>query len=265
MKKELLYKYRTWTDVFHKRILTESELFFASANQFNDPFDAALPYKYRKSDLTPANIYLKLRELGTREWPLLSDSELEQRCYELQMSGDFESDSYWQKMFPSFKKLVNEYFGILSLTTHRDNLLMWSHYADSHKGFCVGLDLEILFRNLIHQKKFFLDTVKYISSDYLPEIPLFADHVAAVRTLITTKSSQWSYENEFRIIKIEGSREVIKMPVEAVAEIIIGCNMPSKEKDEVYRLAKSNFPTAQIFETAISSEKFTLDFRPILK
>ncbi|EPJ44297.1 MAG: hypothetical protein OFPII_35920 [Osedax symbiont Rs1] len=31
-------------------------------------------------------------------------------------------------------------YGILSMTERIDNLLMWSHYADSHTGFVIGFD-----------------------------------------------------------------------------------------------------------------------------
>lgn len=76
---EVLYKYRFWEEPsaptqFNKRILTESELYFPSPNQFNDPFDAGLPFKYKESEITlekiksysqtitPPNISLEERE-----------------------------------------------------------------------------------------------------------------------------------------------------------------------------------------------------------
>jgi hypothetical protein len=39
-----LYKYRCWGDEYpnHKRLLTDNELFFASAGKFNDPFEFAV-------------------------------------------------------------------------------------------------------------------------------------------------------------------------------------------------------------------------------
>ena len=46
------------------------------------------------------------------------------------------------------RKLATQY-PMLSLTRNRNNLLMWSHYADSHRGFVIGFDDQNLF---FHQK-----------------------------------------------------------------------------------------------------------------
>ena len=86
----------------HKRLLTDNELYLASASQFNDPYDFSLPFKYKNSDLTPENLFLKLREVGMREFPKLSEAELHQKSYQRQMSGVFESGDYWKEMHPGF-------------------------------------------------------------------------------------------------------------------------------------------------------------------
>ena len=63
-----LYKYRVWEEPckekqFSRRLLTDNEVYLASADQFNDPFDGTLPFKYPKKELTPENIFLKLHPL----------------------------------------------------------------------------------------------------------------------------------------------------------------------------------------------------------
>lgn len=256
-----LYKYRSWREPYNRRLLTDSEIYLASADQFNDPFDAALPFKYRKADLTPENIYLKLLETGRRQWPDISETELQQRCFERQYSGDFESGAYWQSEFPAFKKMLNDSFGILSLTSKRDNLLMWSHYADSHKGFCVGFDKTIVFERCFGMLK----KVDYSQDDALPEIPMFEQSLDALSVLTTTKSRHWDYEDEYRIVKLNKSREVITIPSEAVLEIILGCNMPDADKITIHDIAKHRFPSARVFETQVSNATFSLDFLPIIQ
>jgi hypothetical protein len=68
---EILYKYRTWYNEcdkfqYQKRILTDNELYLSSADQFNDPFDSALPFRYKESDLTRDNLFKKLFESGKK-------------------------------------------------------------------------------------------------------------------------------------------------------------------------------------------------------
>ena len=53
----------------------------------------------------------------------------------------------------SFKNLLNQVDtlidstikrGVLSLSKSYNHQLLWSHYADSHKGYCVGYDVSVL-------------------------------------------------------------------------------------------------------------------------
>jgi len=39
-------------------------------------------------------------------------------------------------------ELADQY-GVLCLTPHWDNLLMWAHYGDAHRGICLGFDIEL--------------------------------------------------------------------------------------------------------------------------
>ena len=48
-----LFKYRIWNDEYQKRLLTHNEVYLASADQFNDPFDASIPYRFKDEELTP--------------------------------------------------------------------------------------------------------------------------------------------------------------------------------------------------------------------
>lgn len=45
---KILYKYREWTDCFHRKMITDFELFYSSPKSFNDPFDFQIRYQYDK-------------------------------------------------------------------------------------------------------------------------------------------------------------------------------------------------------------------------
>lgn len=73
------------------------------------------------------------------------------------------------------------------------DILMWSHYADHHKGVRIGFDLS-------SGAGFEITKISY--RDDRPEIDLYADPVsvqAAVKDSLRFKSSAWSYEAEHRI------------------------------------------------------------------
>ena len=256
---DILYKYRVWDDPYQKRILTDNEIYLASADQFNDPFDSTLPYRFKEEDLTPENIYTKLHELGRQQWPDISEEELQQKCYERQMSGVFDNGKYWKDDYEEYKKEMYTKFGIISLTSKNNNLLMWSHYSNSHKGFCVGFDKFILFEVVYGM----MGPVIY--SDQFPAVGLFDNNSHGLTRILLTKSTDWEYEDEYRITKIDAAKKIFKLPNEAIKEIILGYKMQDNYKDEIIKLAKDRFPHADIYQSQMNLEQFKLDMIPILK
>lgn len=196
--------------------------------------------------------------MGKEMFKDLSDQELMQQCFDQQNSGKFENGAYWKEEYERYKNDNNENFGILSLTSKKDNLLMWSHYSNSHQGFCVGFDKFKLW-DLI---KGTMGPVMYQTE--FPAVGLFDDNPAALITLLMTKSEDWRYEDEYRIIKIYGARKTYNFPNDAILEIVLGYRMPEPVKDEIVKLAKEKYPNAKLFESKMSLENFKLDMIPIL-
>ena len=75
----------------------------STSNSLNDPFES----EYARSDLKAIE-------------------EIYRKKYE----------NHWQAYLKKFQD-----YGIISLTTNNNNLLMWSHYADEHKGIVIGFDI----------------------------------------------------------------------------------------------------------------------------
>lgn len=260
---KILYKFRTWEDPcqeiqYGRRLLTENEVYFASVDQFNDPFDGSLPFRYKREELTSDNIFKKLFEVFAKMHPDKSATEIHQLCWERQQSGDFDSDFYWQNFHPYFIQKFRETFGVLSLASMCNNILMWSHYADSHKGYCIGLDSDILFECCRAQ----IGKVHYANK--FPFIPLFDESPNGLIGLTVTKSKKWKYEREVRVVNTS-PRQTVKLPEEAFLRIVLGCRMPESHKKAIYALLANKFSKSKVFETQINNRQFQLDFLPILK
>jgi len=69
------------------------------------------------------------------------------------------------------------------------NLLMWAHYADGHKGFCVEYDFSSEFRKQMVS----FNRVHYDAVDLSKE-------KISITEAFATKSKEWKYENEVRLI-----------------------------------------------------------------
>src|SRR5262245_60498248 len=91
--------------------------------------------------------------------------------------------------------------GILSVSEIRDDLLMWSHYSDSHRGFVIGFfGLHDYFQKGISDKRGGLRKVVYSEKrPILPPHNEFSTHNVA-EILLFTKSPHWSYEKEWRML-----------------------------------------------------------------
>src|ERR1035437_8762048 len=141
----ILYKYRDYSNEYNRRTLFKFELFLASTSMFNDPYEGAIPFVYDPQDLTPENIFLKMRELSIAEHPEWKESQIQEYCYEGQQKNLLQDETHIEKFNETNRADIDKTFGIISLTPKPLNYLMWSHYADSHRGFCIGFDSKILY------------------------------------------------------------------------------------------------------------------------
>lgn len=64
----------------------------------------------------------------------------------MQTSRDYSKVDNLGAVDTDIRNSVYSTFGALSLTTDRSNDLMWSHYSNSHRGICIGLDKLALFK-----------------------------------------------------------------------------------------------------------------------
>ncbi|PNQ72569.1 hypothetical protein C1T31_10460 [Hanstruepera neustonica] len=150
---------------------------------------------------------------------------------------------------------------ILCLSAINDNLLMWAHYTQSHKGFCIEFsdhtDEELvklkskgIFPNESNDKLSIVRNareVEYKSTEeieeYIADIPSTNDEflklyhnldvekqAALIKKIQKTsfiKHKDWSYEKEYRIINT--SRNLIRFPGN-ISGVFFGMNMSSIEK-----------------------------------
>lgn len=95
------------------------------------------------------------------------------------------SDRHFRRSLQAMKKELSTNRGILSFSKTWKNPVLWSHYADKHRGVCLGF--EVPSSNL--------SKVKYV--DYRFPRPKMPDEVF-MEKLLTTKFKHWQYEREYR-------------------------------------------------------------------
>lgn len=105
--------------------------------------------------------------------------------------------------------------GVVSLSETSRNLLMWAHYADEHRGICIGFDQNVLSQldlgsvlleryHTLSPVKINYDNLRVDTRELLKDQDFLYEN--AILKILTTKSDEWIYEKEHRcIVPIEWS------------------------------------------------------------
>lgn len=117
----------------------QNEIFFAPASRFNDPFDLRPTFTLDACDSRRREDYLRLSrkfEPGLIERQREHDAD---RVMLTSLSATSISDT--TATIQAFYNLhITNAVGVFCASTKRDDILMWAHYADSHKGICLEFD-----------------------------------------------------------------------------------------------------------------------------
>jgi len=131
-----------------------------------------------------------------------------------------DRDDAWQYAF--YKAIHNEYvlvqenlvkkFKISCFTTTPYSMLMWSHYANSHKGFCLEYEVPpydsesaLLFHNLfpvIYSNKrtsVLEQCISELNSSFIPKDVLWSIYKYG----LLSKSMDWKYQSEWRLVSCD--------------------------------------------------------------
>jgi hypothetical protein len=239
-----LYKYRAIDDNTLKSI-RNSEYWFAQPKMFNDPFDCNLSEILNHS-LEDFKNYLAYQN---------NKSGMTEKEYKTHIKN-FKKNPKWARNLAinARENAMNEH-GVFSLSQESKNILMWSHYGDQHKGIVLKFDI-------LADTEFFSTPIKINYVEKYDELNYYStqDRLNSLSRNISTKSTLWSYEKEYRILKSEnGLHKVNKI---SLCEVIFGCKTPPTKLKEVKSLIKkSGYENVSFSKATIDHGQFSLSVR----
>jgi hypothetical protein len=146
-------------------------------------------------------------------------------------------------------------YGVLALSEVNDNILMWSHYADKHRGICIEFE-----RTDTNDLGNWDHCVPVLYQQELPSFyPLELENSKTVTQALSTKGEYWTYEREWRILTYESNKH-FPLPGN-ITSVIFGLNMLQKDRDAIVSLLGH---TVRYFEAIHSTRYFALDISPVL-
>lgn len=234
--RDYFYKYVA-ADVA-KKILSTLQVKCSSPVLFNDPFDSQIELQHdieNKEDLIKKTTGFICNALK----PLIKNGNVEQArhlvCDEMLKDNEFVNQRY-TVLKSSYKNLNNIIYSFLRedrifcVSEKNDDLLMWAHYADEHKGAVIKL-------KCIPEKDTALCVAKpVIYSATMPLLKveeLFNSKQELIRKILDevllTKSLDWGHEKEWRVILMK-KQENNDFDMRGIIEdeldsIYLGCRM----------------------------------------
>ncbi len=249
-----LYKYLAFTEYSIVNLKNRC-LWFSKPNRFNDPFDCAI--RFSNGDVSNEQ-WLKFFKESKEDHNLsLSDEEIDKKYLTNGNPNDIfknETLPHIEGLFKKQKEIMLNDRGVACFTEKVDDMLMWSHYSDGHRGFCLEFDTNFdPFNNTQHlYRVFYSDSQPIITiADFIGTSD--EDLQKLFMKMITTKSKNWSYEQEWRMFHMQGDKCYHLAP-EALSAVYLGCLMPFDHKGIIASLIKDS-PT-RLFEMCKHDSKF---------
>lgn len=245
---------RSWN--YFEQMCSQYQLIGSTLNSLNDPLEGK-----------------------ARIFDDLVGEKIAECCWYYDNSGTLKNVQS-DKRFPDFDKvpsLVDQNLEnilssarILSFCRRVDSHLLWSHYANSHEGACIHFNI-----SAFSDPKMIAGGVTY--SDYRPTLPksLLArialanegdQHVEDRRrylreiyeSLFFTKPSDWSYEQEVRIIYLTSDMTNISFNPAGLFEIVLGARASEDTEARVRAMSERYLPGTPVRRAFLSKDTFSV-------
>lgn len=253
----ILYKFAGFEG--GKKISLEHTLKFSNPSAFNDPFDC---YEHLLEFITSDDSLIELlnRKIYLRQpdEEKLSILQLREKLIK-EDTVSFDNPDV-QAIFTEAKKNI----WICCFSRTHSNIIMWSHYAEKHNGFCIGFDKSGL------QEHFYKMSPVIYCKD-LQKRDYFINTEAALQNIVFTKAIDWSYEEEERIyipktaiVKIiqsdENNEGISNFPGELIKKIFIGVNNEYSKDKLMEKLEKKGLCNIEVHKMKLKTSSFDLEF-----
>lgn len=154
-------------------------------------------------------------------------------------------------------------YGIGCFSEKNTSTLLFSHYADNHRGFCLGVNPLELVKSLEDNNEK-VDKADIRPVWYYPRVPPF-DFKRDDALWATCKNEDWRYEDEYRLFLINGKLlhgGLYYISPESISSVTFGCRASDECIACVKRMTR-NHPNIEYYKACKKPTCFDLDIRKI--
>lgn len=258
-----LYKFYGWNfddgidDIKRRRwfldSMTSNKLRLSSRLDFNDPFDL---YPSIDDDYDIEDV----RDLFKAEFKRQGMRGLEIKKRIDPAVSDFVNDREVRlSRLCEWTREFHNNVGIFCLTENVREILMWSHYANSHKGFCLVIDpyCDADFFGYLHK-------VKYEVERPVVTVARKSSGSDFDKTCLQ-KAKCWSYEKEWRYVSRKKAHSFLELKDGIFKGFILGMNRDEEVlsllSDVNLKRLEKGLSKIPIFSTTMDEKKFSFRFK----
>jgi hypothetical protein len=223
MSIQRLYKYGR-LGPHSEALFSGSAVWLAPPADLNDPFECCPWFTYEG---TEEEIF-KLIVTGFRKQnPRATHKEALAAATNIYRERRHHAVGFWEAMTALVIGDLRSKIGLYCLAERPDNILLWSHYASDHKGYCMEFEAT-------NRTPVFGEAQEVDYSETYPHVDFFkTPHDRQVDLIFLTKHSGWRYEKEWRIIDHQRGPGLREYPAQLLRTVIFGLRMPAADRDQI--------------------------------
>jgi len=226
-----LYHYGKFDPTYLTTTLTESKVYCSDPASLNDPWDCRPSFAEHSLD-EPSVLEDFIRWIFSfTPTRAVTEAELLATQAEMRRNPKYRR-GILERFTQDFWKMIPNRWRIYCLTPIPTSTLMWSHYADNHRGICLELETGSRLGDPINP----LYGAQEV--DYLADYPEWAPHSLSDlgSKALLIKSDEWEYEHEYRIIALAEDVQrpayaapmtlkgaFLSLPRGVIKSVIVGC------------------------------------------
>ncbi len=201
-------------------ILLQNELYFPSPNELNDPTEG----KPKPSKASEPSICQFLYDRYVDNKANLPQTEYDKIK---QVIIDNVHSLGPEQVLKQMSESVNHYLNlnrIYSMSKRWNNMSMWAKYANNHTGYCLEFKNEGLFSKAYE--------VDYSNKEITVD---FTDLNAVNGYFFFHKSSEWSNEEEVRIVTPSHIQPPTSFDPALLTRVILGYRISTEDKSQIIK------------------------------
>lgn len=244
-----LFKYRG-LDEYTLKSLTDDYVYLGSVRKLNDPYECS--YSVQPSEMLRKWFALPSFKSGFSQHfgRDISDDAVNEivnapnphECYTnvCRRIGINITLPSIADMYANISEPWRDIIKVSCFSERNDSLLMWSHYANHHRGICVEYDFQP-YPNLCRE----IQPVYYTNNLYDVTNTIFSDisrdgFTMALYISSLTKALDWAYEQEWRLIGTPSHSDLWKVPTPTAIYLGVQFDLNDQlTKDSITKIAQS--------------------------